>query len=318
MNAAARHCIWIICLLFTLYGTAFADDGQHDCKEHIAQWLDPASSEVLPVEQVFQPLARSRIILLGEAHAAVEHHRWQHYMLAVLHSRNANLVVGFEMLPRSAQAVLDAWSAGKLTEKEFLEQAHWHEVWGYDANLYLSLLHFVRFNRLPAIALNIDRKLVSRVGKEGWEAISESERMGLSTPAPASDDYRDSLARLYAYKWHPADTTGDNEATEAELDEILQSDEFANFVDAQLTWDRAMAEALATAYRSDPTAVVVGIVGSGHLEFGYGIPHQLDLLAAEQQPVPFDCSWLQWLPYVASNESSCRQIAHPQGSHPPL
>ena len=56
----------------------------------------------------------------------------------------------------------------------------------------------------------------------------------------------------------------------------MRSDEFSNFVDAQLTWDRAMAEALAAAHRRDPAALVVGIAGRGHLEYGYGIPHQLD------------------------------------------
>jgi hypothetical protein len=55
----------------------------------------------------------------------------------------------------------------------------------------------------------------------------------------------------------------------------MDSEAFSNFVDAQLTWDRAMAEALAAAYRRDPKATVVGIVGRGHLEYGYGIPHQL-------------------------------------------
>jgi hypothetical protein len=32
---------------------------------------------------------------------------------------------------------------------------------------------------------------------------------------------------------------------------------------------------LAAAHRRDSKAIVVGIVGRGHLEFGYGIPHQL-------------------------------------------
>jgi S1-C subfamily serine protease len=36
-----------------------------------------------------------------------------------------------------------------------------------------------------------------------------------------------------------------------------------------------MAEALAAAHRRNPGALVVGIVGRGHLEYGYGIPHQL-------------------------------------------
>jgi hypothetical protein len=55
----------------------------------------------------------------------------------------------------------------------------------------------------------------------------------------------------------------------------MASEAISNFVDAQLTWDRAMAEALAAAHRRDPDALIVGIIGRGHLEYGNGIPHQL-------------------------------------------
>ena len=229
----------------------------------------------MQVDQVFDRLAGSRIVLLGEAHTTVAHHRWQLYMLSALHSRQANLIVGFEMLPRRVQSSLDDWSAGKLTEEEFLEQSEWQKVWGYDPGLYLPLLHFARLNRLPTVALNIDRKLVSQVSRQGWQALDESQRMGLSDPAPASDAYRESLAQLFAYKQLLADDNAGEDSDEPDLDEIIRSDAFSNFVEAQLTWDRAMAEALAAAHRRDPKAIVVGIVGRGHLEYGYGIPHQL-------------------------------------------
>jgi uncharacterized iron-regulated protein len=274
MRIPASACIYI-CLLFAQPGITLAASDDSSCDHHVAQWLDPASGDVVPVEQVIDRLAGSRIVLLGEAHTTVAHHRWQLYMLSALHSRQANLIVGFEMLPRRVQGSLDAWSAGKLTEEEFLEQSEWHKVWGYDAGLYLPLLHFARLNRLPTVALNIDRKLVSEVSRQGWQALSETQRMGLSDPAPASDAYRDSLAKLYAYKQTLADHSEGEESVEPDLDEILHSDAFSNFVEAQLTWDRAMAEALAAAHRRDPKAVVVGIVGRGHLEYGYGIPHQL-------------------------------------------
>ncbi len=275
MKIFARYCISIICLWFAQFGIAFAADDDSSCAHHVAQWLDPASGEVLQVEQVFDRLASTRIVLLGEAHTTVAHHRWQLYTLAALHSRHANLIVGFEMLPRRVQPSLDDWSVGKLTEKAFLEQSQWHKVWGYDAGLYLPLLHFARLNRLPAIALNIDRELVSQVSQHGWQALSEAQRMGLSDPAPASDAYRDSLAQLYAYKQTLGDTSEGEATIEPDLEEILLSDAFQNFVEAQLTWDRAMAEALAAAYRRDSQAIVVGIVGRGHLEYGYGIQHQL-------------------------------------------
>ena len=52
------------------------------------------------------------------------------------------------------------------------------------------------------------------------------------------------------------------------------------FIDAQLTWDRAMAEALAGAQETAKTkaTLVVGIIGSGHLENRWGVPRQLAAL----------------------------------------
>jgi len=53
---------------------------------------------------------------------------------------------------------------------------------------------------------------------------------------------------------------------------------FENFLDAQLTWDRAMAEALARRVASADSPqrpLVVGIMGSGHIRFGHGVAHQL-------------------------------------------
>ena len=285
MNIIARICLVSTCLLLSHFNLAQASELTDSCEHYIARWLEPASGETLAGEQLFKRLERSRIVLLGESHTNPAHHRWQQYMLSALHSRNSNMVVGFEMLPRSKQSVLDAWSTGKLTEKEFLEQSDWQKLWGYDAGFYLPLLHFTRLNRLPAVALNIDRELVSQVGEEGWQALTEEQRMGLSDPAPASADYRDSLARLYAYKLSLDEEDEDDNKGEPDLDEVLGSNAFSNFVEAQLTWDRAMAEALAAAHRRDPTALVVGIIGRGHLEFGYGIPHQLADMGIEDVDV---------------------------------
>jgi len=275
LKISASYCISIIYLVLVQSGITFAADEDSSCDHHVAQWLDPANGDVVQVGEVFDRLSSARIVLLGEAHTTVAHHRWQLYMLSALHSRHANLVVGFEMLPRRVQASLDDWSAGRLTEEEFLEQSEWQKVWGYDAGLYLPLLHFARLNRLSTVALNVDRKLVSQVSQRGWQALGEDERMGLSDPAPASDAYRNSLAELFAYKQLLSDASEGEDSVEPDLDEILRSDAFSNFVEAQLTWDRAMAEALAAAHRRDPKAIVVGIVGRGHLEYGYGIPHQL-------------------------------------------
>jgi uncharacterized iron-regulated protein len=261
--------------------TAPGPDG--DACAAAGRWLVPATGEILPAEEALGAAARHAIVLLGEVHDRADHHRWQLYTLAGLWALSKGLVVGFEMFPRAVQPALDAWSEGRSTEAEFLAASRWDEVWGTDPELYLPLFRFVRQNRLPMVALNVDRALVARVAREGWAAVPADAREGVSDPAPASAPYRRSLAEVYAAKLEqgiataPADDSDNAEAPHdvPDIEKILASEPFARFVAAQLTWDRAMAEALAAAHKQHPGALVVGIVGEGHAEHDYGIPHQL-------------------------------------------
>lgn len=270
-------------------GRVMADVSAHGAPRActtVGAWLDPETGAAIAADDLLESLATRKIVLLGESHGSAEHHRWQLHTLAGLHAHRSDLVVGFEMFPRAVQTALDAWSNGRSTETEFLEAVRWREVWGFAPEFYLPLFHFVRQNRLPMIALNVDRQLVSRVAHEGWGAIPEDDREGISDPAPAGEAYRRSLAAVYAAKQTEGikdplpfdrgegpreDGTGEG----PHLPAILESEDFARFVEAQLTWDRAMAEALVQASRDNPGALVVGILGRGHVEHGYGVPHQL-------------------------------------------
>lgn len=255
-------------------------------------WIDVKTGQPLDRGELFRDVvAKSAVVLLGESHTDVDDHRWQLHTLAALHGRGGNIVIGFEAFPRRLQAVLDDWVEGKLTEEAFLKASEWRQVWGYDAALYMPLFQFARLNRVPMVALNVERKLVSQVGRLGWEAVPAAEREGLSNPAPASPAYQRELARVYLIKKSlppGADPVSVSqgpsppEPDEAALAEAVKQPEFQHFVEAQLTWDRAMAEALAGARRKFADATVVGILGSGHVEGGHGVPHQLkDLGIAE-------------------------------------
>jgi hypothetical protein len=151
-----------------------------------------------------------------------------------------------------------------LNEADFLKAADWAQVWGYEAAFYMPLFQFARINRIPMLALNVERDLVRKVGAKGLASVPVEQREGLSDPAPASEAY---LARLFeAYSTHP-----EKKSTPA-----ARSDpEFGRFVEAQLTWDRAMAQALADAAARAPEALIVGIMGSRHIAHGEGVPHQL-------------------------------------------
>ena len=232
----------------------------------VGTWTSPVTGKRIPTTDLINKMSKKPIVLLGETHTSAEHHRWQLQVISALHGLNPNMIIGFEAFPRTTQSALDQWVKGDLSEKEFLEKSRWFDVWKYDPDLYMPLFHFARMNRIPMRALNVERSLTRQVGQKGWAAIPASHRRGLGTPAKPSVAYLDSLKKVFST--HSQDKSVEN----SDLDKVA----FKRFVDVQLTWDRAMAEALASARTSGGAPLVVGIVGRGHIEYGYGIPHQLD------------------------------------------
>ena len=224
-----------------------------------AAWLDPACGDRLEESELLKQMALRQVVLLGETHTDAEIHRWQLHVATVLRVLHQNIAVGFEMFPRRVQLVLDAWVEGGLDTAAFLDKVEWDQIWGYDAQLYLPLFHFCRQHRVKMLALNCHRPLVTRVGKEGWDAIPESERDGLTPSAEATPAYRQYLANLGA---PAAPGTAVPWATD-------------RFVRAQQTWDRAFACNIAAALDRPDPPLVVGIIGRGHLEYGHGTPYQL-------------------------------------------
>ena len=199
----------------------------------------------------------AQFVLLGEAHNNADHHLWQLQSLGMLLGARDKLVIGMEMFPRRVQPALDRWVAGDLTESALLHQTEWARVWRFNPDLYLPILRFARLNRIPVVALNVERSLISDIGANGLQAIPPERREGVTDPAPASSDYRDTLRSSF----HQHSKAGDSE--------------FEHFVDAQLFWDRAFAQGLADAAAANPAALIVGIIGIGHLRHGHGVPHQL-------------------------------------------
>lgn len=228
------------------------------------RWFDPATRQAIAPHELLARSARRRIVLLGERHDAPDHQRWQLQTLAALQALRPELVVGFEPFPRRVQPVLDRWVAGELNETAFLRETDWQRIWGYPPAQYLPLFHFARLNRLAMRALNVDRTLIAAVSRRGLAATSEAEREGVGLPVQATPEYRTLLGRVFELH-----AEGDAQADDGARE---------RFLEAQLTWDRAMAEALAAAVAERPTALVVGLMGSGHLERRLGVPHQLAAL----------------------------------------
>jgi len=240
--------------------------------------LEGASPQLVDGTGLIPAMAQRAVVLLGEQHDDMDHHRWQLQTLAALHAQRPDMVIGFEMFPRRVQPVLDRWVAGELTEAEFLAQSEWGKVWSMPAELYLPLFHFARLNRIPMLALNVDAKLTRAIADQGWAGVPEAEREGVGQAAAALPAYEDFLFEIHgqhaAARGKPAAAAARSEAG------------FRNFVDSQLAWDRAMAEALLVGRQRHAGAdgqlpLAVAIMGNGHVRFGHGVAHQLRALGEE-------------------------------------
>lgn len=243
-------------------------EAQSACRVPVGTWIYPGSNEQRDGAVV--ALAKCGVVLLGESHDQAAHHRWQLHTITALFSHRPNMVIGFEMFPRRVQPVLDRWSKGELNEAEFLREVDWPQIWGFADELYLPLFNFSRMHHLPMLALNIDRATNRRVAAQRLASVPSTEREGVGNPAPASSFYRERL-----FEWF-------NKHSAAGQDAHAVSERFERFVCAQQFWDRAMAEAIAGARRDARQPLVVGVMGSGHIEYGDGVPYQLAALGVDR------------------------------------
>uniref|UniRef100_Q07QK7 PDZ/DHR/GLGF n=1 Tax=Rhodopseudomonas palustris (strain BisA53) TaxID=316055 RepID=Q07QK7_RHOP5 len=227
-------------------------------------WFDPARGQQR--DDAIAVLAAHRVVLLGETHSDAEHHRWQLRTIEQLFDIRPDIALGFEMFPRHVQPVLERWRNDDISETAFLAEVDWPRIWGFDADLYWPLFRFARRHRLPMLALNVDRETTRRIAREGIANTSPEQREHVAAPAPVSERYRERLLGWFSH--HPA---GGAPAT-------ADPSRFDRFVEAQSFWDRAMAEAIAAACRARADALVIGLMGSGHIEYGDGVPHQLAAL----------------------------------------
>ena len=233
----------------------------------VAVWTVPGTGKISNTD-VIGRAARREVVLLGEAHDNPEHHRWQLQTLAALHAQRPDMVIGFEMFPRRVQKALDQWVAGELTEAQFLAASEWDTVWSTDVAMYMPLFHFARMNHVPMMALNIDTRLRRSVATKGFAGVPENEREGVTAPAEPSNAYLDYLLPIYGEHDRAGKKKGGASAGRDDPD-------FRRFVEGQQLWDRAMAQGIHSALDRPQRPLVVGIMGSGHIKYGYGVPHQL-------------------------------------------
>jgi uncharacterized iron-regulated protein len=202
--------------------------------------------------------ADAQVIYLGEQHDNPAHHRHQRAVLEALLAEGVRPSVAFEMLSAGQQPVVDAALAERPTEAQLAERLGWREAGWPDFSMYWPLFELALRDRLPILALDLDRAVTRGIVRDG-----------LAAAGPDADRLRSLL---------PADA-----AREADIHRViveahcglLPAERVPRMVEAWHARNVGMARRIAGAV--DDGRRVAVIVGRGHQAPG-GLPDQLAAL----------------------------------------
>ena len=241
---------------------------------------DSRTAAAVTPPEVARKLAKARLVFLGESHTSAEFHRVQLQVIRELHRAGRKVLVGLEMFPVAEQPSLDLWNGGTLSEAEFVEKSRWYRNWGYHWNYYRDIFLFCRDAKIPLHGVNVPRELVSDVRKKGFDGLTPEQKALIP---PKIDVENADHRRLFKAFFEGSDTMHSASMPEAMWDGMFR---------AQCTWDAAMAWNAVAALKkaTDPNAVMVVLIGSGHVAYGLGAERQAALWfdgpAASVIPIP--------------------------------
>lgn len=207
-------------------------------------------------EQMAAIATDARLVYVGETHDNPASHRIELQLLQALAERYPErAALGMEMFTPEQQEVLDAWVAGRLSEKEFLKQSRWYQVWNFDFDFYRPLLQLARERRIPVIGLNASKALVRAVGSD---SLTPEQQQSLPQ-MDLTDPYQRALSEAI-FAGHAAGPNGTS-----------------GFTRVQTLWDETMADNIARYLQSEAGANrhMLVVAGGNHIRHGFGIPRRV-------------------------------------------
>lgn len=228
-------------------------------------WLDlpplgVALADRLDLTAIMGRLRDTRVIYLGETHDKLEDHRLQLRVIRAMHRQWGKLAIGMEMFPRSTQDALDAFVNNAIDEREFLKRSGYFKNWGFDYRLYRDIIEYARANKLPVVALNLDKGITNKVFRQGGlSALSAEEAATIPLERDLSlPGYRERITNVFTSHGQHA-----------------PPEQVNNFFQAQALWDETMAESAAEFLRKKPDYRLAMVVGQGHTLKDTAIPPRL-------------------------------------------
>ncbi|MBI5743957.1 MAG: ChaN family lipoprotein [Elusimicrobia bacterium] len=212
-------------------------------------------------EAAFKSLVWSNtVVYVGETHDQPLDHMAQFEALKAMKiARGGKIAVGFEMLNQTLQPVLDDYAAGKITQEEFLSKIDWKKEWGFDFNMYKPLFDFIAENKLRGLALNVPKKIVSKIARTGLESLTPEEKAFLPEKVEITKHKKYVEYLRESYGGH-----GDSP-----MAKIMT---FENYQASMAAWNEGMGARIADFVNANPGYAVLVIAGNGHIMYNAAIP----------------------------------------------
>ena len=225
--------------------------------------VDTTSGEILSPVELAAALADTGILFVGESHTDIEFHRVQLRVLEELVAAGRDVLIGLEMYPYTEQKYLDAWVGDEYSEQEFLDESSWYDKWGYHWGYYRDIFELARQHELPMFAINAPRDVVRSVRKKGFDNLTEEEANHIPTSIDVDSDEQRQMFRAMFDE-------------EDEMHMNMTEEQWEGMFLAQCTWDATMGFNAVKALEAHggENAIMVVLIGSGHVAYGLGIERQ--------------------------------------------
>jgi uncharacterized iron-regulated protein len=220
------------------------------------QIIETSTNKVVSISDIVNKNFATDVFIIGEYHDNYECHKFQKEFIEALHRKYPKIVVGFEFFLRNQNSILERWSAGNITEDELLKKVGWYKRNSLSYGYTKMIMDVIKKNKIKAIGLNIDRKIVHKVATMGLKSLSKEERRLFPTINIYNREHEYFIKTIFA-----------KIAIQVPL-------WFKNMYNAQKCWDVIMAESMRKILSMKKYKNYKGVIiaGSAHVTYKLGIP----------------------------------------------
>ena len=215
------------------------------------------------------------VVIVGENHGFYPHHETQLKVVSNLQNLGFTVDVGIEHVPYTLQQELDDFIIGKSTEERFLQKIGWPKsnltcldytkqegfldpYMATPFDCYTPTLRGAYDGNGNAVAINLSRKITSKVARSGIDSLTLLEKTQLPPNYQwGSQSYFERFRELML-------SFGGKHGN-------ISDEQIERMFWAQSLWDDTMAYQSLQHMKKNPNNVMVIVVGDFHAAFGDGL-----------------------------------------------